>query len=167
MLTHFFLQNSVPNWSTFWPVAFRDSIQIRTFNMSNRTRWGRIDPTVQVDLVQGPAEHVVQLDKRTLPRFVQQQLLLMASPSPFLNFLNKFRLDKILINHEFKGVYTMRTSATVTELAVHTWRSMSISDRKPYIKLARKAQQIQQSRMRHFFSRDATWRALCSIWVSL
>ncbi|XP_034478626.1 uncharacterized protein LOC117784883 [Drosophila innubila] len=136
---------------------FRDFIEIRTqFKMCSRTRWGRIDPTVQVDLVQGPAHRVLQLDKRTLPRFVQQQLLLMASPSPFLNFLNKFRLDKILINHEFKGVYTMRTSATVTELAAHAWRIMSISDRQPYIRLARKAQQIQRSRMLHFFCRDAT-----------
>ncbi|KRF80246.1 uncharacterized protein LOC115760508 [Drosophila novamexicana] len=122
--------------------------------MCNRTRWGRIDPSVQVDLVQGPADRVLQLDHRTLPGYVEQQLLLMASPSPFLNFLNKFRLDEILINHQLKGVYTMRTSATVTEVATHAWRIMSMADRQPYIRLARKAQQIQQARVLHFLGNN-------------
>ena len=121
--------------------------------MSNRTRWGRIDPNVRIDLVQGPADRVLHLDHRTLPGYVEQQLLLMASPLPFLNFLNKFRLDEILINHQLKGVYTMRTSATVTEVATHAWRIMSTADRQPYIQLAQKAEQIQQARVLHFLGK--------------
>ncbi|XP_023179625.1 uncharacterized protein LOC111605374 [Drosophila hydei] len=126
--------------------------------MCNRTRWGRIDPSVQVALVHGPADRVLQLDHRTLPGYVEQQLLLMASPLPFLNFLNKFRLDEILINHQLKGVYTMRTSATVTEVAMHAWRIMSTADRQPYIQLARKAEQIQQARVLHFLGKDCRQR---------
>lgn len=118
--------------------------------MCSRTRWGRIDPSIQVNLVHGPTSRVIQLNRRTLPRRVEQQLLLMASPSPFLNFMNKFRLDEILINHQYKGVYSMRTAATITELATYTWNVMSVSDRQPYIRLARKAQQIQQARKLHF-----------------
>ncbi|XP_017106114.1 uncharacterized protein [Drosophila bipectinata] len=118
--------------------------------MCSRTRWGRIDPSIQVNLVHGPTSRVIQLNRRTLPRRVEQQLLLMASPSPFLNFMNKFRLDEILINHQYKGVYSMRTAATITELATYTWNVMSVTDRQPYIQLARKAQQIQQARKQHF-----------------
>ncbi|XP_017078513.1 uncharacterized protein LOC108112764 [Drosophila eugracilis] len=118
--------------------------------MCSRTRWGRIDPSVQVDLVAGPSSRVIKLDSQTLPMRVEQQLLLMASPSPFLNFINKFRLDEILINHQYKGVYSMRTAANITDLATYTWNVMSVSDRKPYILLARKAQQIQQARKLHF-----------------
>lgn len=118
--------------------------------MCPRTRWGRIDPSVEVNLVHGPSSKVIKLDNQTLPRRVEQQLLLMASPSPFLNFMNKFRLDEILINHQYKGVYSMRTAATITELAIYTWNVMSISDRQPYIRLARLAQQIQQSRKLRF-----------------
>ncbi|EDW47591.1 GM21402 [Drosophila sechellia] len=119
------------------------------------TRWGRIDPTVEVNLVHGPSSKVIKLDNQTLPRRVEQQLLLMASPSPFLNFMNKFRLDEILINHQYKGVYSMRTAATITELAIYTWNVMSISDRQPYIRLARLAQQIQQSRKLRFLGHSS------------
>ncbi|XP_043641418.1 uncharacterized protein LOC122612099 [Drosophila teissieri] len=118
--------------------------------MCSRTRWGRIDPSLQVNLVHGPSSRVIKLDNKTLPRRVEQQLLLMASPSPFLNFMNKFRLDEILINHQYKGVYSMRTAATITELATYTWNVMSVTDRQPYIRLARLAQQIQQSRKLRF-----------------
>jgi len=118
--------------------------------MCSRTRWGRIDPSVQVNVSFGPSSRVIKLNNQTLPRRVEQQLLLMASPSPFLNFMNKFRLDEILINHQYKGVYSMRTAATITELATYTWNVMSVSDRQPYIRLARKAQQVQQARKLHF-----------------
>ncbi|XP_017053929.1 uncharacterized protein LOC108096667 [Drosophila ficusphila] len=118
--------------------------------MCSRTRWGRIDPSLQVSLVPGPSSRVIKLNNKTLPRRVEQQLLLMASPSPFLNFMNKFRLDEILINHQYRGVYSMRTAATITELATYTWNVMSVSDRQPYIRLARKAQQIQLARKLHF-----------------
>ncbi|EDX06796.1 GD10899 [Drosophila simulans] len=114
-----------------------------------------IDPSVEVNLVHGPSSKVIKLDNQTLPRRVEQQLLLMASPSPFLNFMNKFRLDEILINHQYKGVYSMRTAATITELAIYTWNVMSISDRQPYIRLARLAQQIQQSRKLRFLGHSS------------
>ncbi|XP_030388314.1 uncharacterized protein LOC115634605 [Scaptodrosophila lebanonensis] len=123
--------------------------------MSTRTRWGRVDPTVQINLIHGRSSKVVQLNNKTLPRRVEQQLLLMASPSPFLNFMNKFRLDEILINHHYKGVYSMRTAATITELATYTWNVMSIGDRQPYIKLAKKAQQIQRARRLDFQKQEA------------
>ncbi|KRJ99439.1 uncharacterized protein LOC26535891 [Drosophila yakuba] len=122
--------------------------------MCSRTRWGRIDPNLQVNLVHGSSSRVIKLDKKTLPRRVEQQLLLMASPSPFLNFMNKFRLDEILINHQYKGVYSMRTAATITELATYTWNVMSVSDRQPYIRLARLAQQIQHSRKLRFLGHN-------------
>ncbi|XP_052840239.1 uncharacterized protein LOC128254914 [Drosophila gunungcola] len=141
--------------------------------MCSRTRWGRIDPSVQYNLVHGPTSRVTKLNKQTLPRRVEQQLLLMASPSPFLNFMNKFRLDEILINHQYKGVYSMRTAATITELATYTWNVMSVSDRQPYIRLAQKAQQIQMARKRHFLGTGsrlsgqplATSGSLCPIVV--
>ncbi|KRG00250.1 uncharacterized protein Dwil_GK27532 [Drosophila willistoni] len=115
--------------------------------MGTRTRWGRIDPNVQLQVNLMPSlNKVIKLNRKTLSRRVQRQLLLMASPSPFLNFMNKFRLDEILINHHYKGVYSMRTSATITELATCTWNVMSVLDRQPYIMLARKAQYIQQAR---------------------
>ncbi|KQS62829.1 uncharacterized protein LOC26527045 [Drosophila erecta] len=123
--------------------------------MCSRTRWGRIDPSLQVNLVHGPSSRVIKLDNKTLPRRVEQQLLLMASPSPFLNFMNKFRLDEILINHQYKGVYSMRTAATITELATYTWNVMSVSDRQPYIRLARLAQKIQQWRRLRFLGRSS------------
>lgn len=137
--------------------------------MCSRTRWGRIDPSIQVTLVHGPAGRAIKLNRTTLPRRVERQLLLMASTSPFLNFMNKFRLDEILINHHYKGVYSMRTAATVTELAAYTWNAMSVADRQPYIRLARKAQQIQQARQLHFLgtcSRPVMKRgSLCPIVV--
>lgn len=122
--------------------------------MCSRTRWGRIDPAIHVDVVQGAqtAQRVIQLDKRTLPRFVRLQLLLMASPLPFLNFLNKIRLDESRKNHHFKGVYPMRSAAKTTELAAIKWRIMSNNDRKPYVQLARCARVIQKARM-HFLVR--------------
>ncbi|XP_032590009.1 uncharacterized protein LOC116804957 [Drosophila grimshawi] len=118
--------------------------------MCNRTRWGRIDPSVAVDLMPGHTGRELHLDQGTLPGYVRQQLLLMASPSAFLNYLNKFRLDTLLINHHLKGVYTTRTSAAVTNLAMHAWRQMSIVDRQPYMQLAAEAQQVQQARLLHF-----------------
>ncbi|XP_017838644.1 uncharacterized protein LOC108596932 [Drosophila busckii] len=118
--------------------------------MCSRTRWGRIDPRLEVQLVQGPGQQVLKLDHATLPRCVRQQLLMMASPSPFLNFVNKFRLDEILINHQLKGVYTMRTSALLAQVASHAWHAMNSTDRKPYVKLAQAAQSIQHARLRHF-----------------
>lgn len=131
--------------------------------MCSRTRWGRIDPAIHVDLVQGAqtAQRVIQLDKGTLPRFVQQQLLLMASPVPFLNFLNKIRLDESRKNHHFKGVYPMRCAAKTTELAALKWRVMSNSDRKPYVQLARRAQGIQEARLMHFFGCDPLLPSTC------
>ncbi|XP_034650668.1 uncharacterized protein LOC117890109 [Drosophila subobscura] len=118
--------------------------------MGSRSRWGRIDARVTVNLVREPSMGVMKLNRRTLERRVDHQLMLMSSPVPFVNFMNKFRLDEILINHQARGVFSMRDSATVTELACYTWKIMSASDRLPYTRLAMKAREIQNARKLYF-----------------
>ncbi|XP_033253913.1 uncharacterized protein LOC117193279 [Drosophila miranda] len=118
--------------------------------MGTRSRWGRIDSRVTVNLGREPSMKMIKLNRQTLERRVDHQLMLMSSPVPFVNFMNKFRLDEILINHQARGVFSMRDSATVTELASYTWSIMSASDRLPYTRLAVKARQIQNARKLYF-----------------